>query len=738
MAENSKKVLKEVTVDDLFLNDTHCTYEIPIYQRNYAWEDDEISALIQDVWDACEHKLPVYYVGTLVCYDRGDQRFEIIDGQQRLTTIRLILGVFADDKTVVRNPLTYTARKRSADTIKAVPDFSNLEDRDEGITHGFEVAKHEMETRDLINNKKYKDYWLHNVRLVRYTVPKDIDLNQYFEVMNSRGEQLEMHEIVKASLMQRLSTDEERRAFHLIWDACSNMSTYIQQNLDMKFNPDSVFGVDRWNFLPHSFEELLKIYRTGKEKKPDARKEEPRTILDILKSDDKEDEDTSDASQEKDTFQPIIDFLNFLLIVLKITRMPEDGFVPRDFQLDDKQLLNAFRPKEIDVRQFIFNLLKARFFLDNYVVHHSNEADTAESNPWKLQVWCKVSDKGNEKSRYGLRDLCGFDQDKDKAIQQELLMLLSMFEVSFTARQRKNYLFYSLLYLMQTGKGRPDPKGYLTFTRKLADKYFYDVYLDEDQLNDRNVPGPNSFDDVILDERNFSADLTDAGQNVAHKDAAVFTDVYDDGTAETKGIPLFVFNYMDYRIWKLYATVLRGEASKKDSPKRNQFFHEILGCSDFGLEIFQRFYFSRTRRSLEHYFPQANVGTYEDAPTKAQINCFGNFAMIGSDANSAGSNWSPKTKLDHYQDSSGKISRVSTASLKFYVMMQMCRDKAEQHEKDEKCWLYPEIQNHQEHMVKILMRECASSALRIQAGESPAPVKPSKQPVHSLEAKAAR
>ena len=35
-------------------------------------------------------------------------------------------------------------------------------------------------------------------------------------------------------------------------------------------------------------------------------------------------------------------------------------------------------------------------------------------------------------------------------------------------------------------------------------------------------------------------------------------------------------------------------------------------------------------------------------------------------------------------------------------------------------------------------KECASSALRIQAGESPAPVKPSKQPVHSLEAKAAR
>ena len=35
-----------------------------------------------------------------------------------------------------------------------------------------------------------------------------------------------------------------------------------------------------------------------------------------------------------------------------------------------------------------------------------------------------------------------------------------------------------------------------------------------------------------------------------------------------------------------------------------------IGCSDFGLKVFNQFYFSRTRRSLEHYYPQANIGTY--------------------------------------------------------------------------------------------------------------------------------
>ena len=70
--------------------------------------------------------------------------------------------------------------------------------------------------------------------------------------------------------------------------------------------------------------------------------------------------------------------------------------------------------------------------------------------------------------------------------------------------------------------------------------------------------------------------------------------------------------------------------------------------------------------------------------------------MIGSEANSSGSNWSPKTKLDHYLDSSGKISQISVASLKFMVMMQMCRDNQK--------WEFDEIKNHQTKMIDILMK----------------------------------
>ena len=180
-----------------------------------------------------------------------------------------------------------------------------------------------------------------------------------------------------------------------------------------------------------------------------------------------------------------------------------------------------------------------------------------------------------------------------------------------------------------------------------------------------------------------------------------FNSIFGDGTNKSKGIPLFVFNYIDFVIWEKYADNLSGKELKKGySEERNKFFSD-LGCSDFGLKVFDQFYFSRTRRSLEHYYPQANIGAGID---ENQINCFGNFAMIGSEANSSGSNWSPKAKLDHYLDSSGKIALVSVASLKFRIMMQICKDNLFK-KNDGQEWLFPDIESHQKKMVSLLFAE---------------------------------
>ena len=76
------------------------TYIIPMYQRNYAWGEKEIDQLILDIQDyqkqtdqlnqgqTQENKK--YYIGTLVVFERSNGTYEIIDGQQRFTTLTLL------------------------------------------------------------------------------------------------------------------------------------------------------------------------------------------------------------------------------------------------------------------------------------------------------------------------------------------------------------------------------------------------------------------------------------------------------------------------------------------------------------------------------------------------------------------------------------------------------------------------------------------------------------------------
>ena len=660
--------LKEMSIAEIY-NGDKATYEVPIYQRNFAWEKDEISTLIQDVYDAYTAKKQTYFIGTLVSFHKGDQVYEVIDGQQRLTTINLVLGALG---IPLQNKLTYRARKKSNDTIKSIPGFK-IDEKDYGIVNGFKYAKDAID--ELVPKTcqdGFKTYFQNSVHMIHYQVPKDIDLNHYFEIMNSRGEQLEKHEIIKARLLEKLNNADKAK-FNRLWEYCSEMNAYIQQKYSSdKSSATQIFGKSLGNFgYVMDFDAL-----------PDV-----KDNINTLKISDLINYKGSDTQQDEedkiDTFQPIMDFSNFLLIVLKLTRMEESGFDPTSFNLDDKELIHEFDKVQVDkkfVKRFGFNLLMAKFLLDNYLVHHSNEADTIENNPWKLQYWQKEGKKGYLKNLDGESDT-----------QNKLVQLLSMFEVSFTARQRKNYLFYCLLYLFRSDDW--DIGKYYEFLLGLADKYFKDVYLVADNLNEINTPKPGSFDNAILCDN--ALDIT------PHNGSFDFTAIYGDGTEISKGIPLFVFNYLDYKLWEKYVNELRGERTKEGSKERTEFF-ATLGCGDFGLKVFEQFYFSRTRRSLEHYYPQANANGKNGAPNENQINCLGNYAMIGSEANSSGSNWSPKTKLDHYLDASGKIKQVSVASIKFMIMMQKCKYNQNNRGAGQE-WNFDDIKEHQEKMLEVLL-----------------------------------
>ena len=170
MMNLGKIPLTALTIDELY-NVGRAPYEIPVYQRNYAWGKDEISALVQDVYDSmCKTGSKHYYIGTLVSFDRGEGRFEVIDGQQRLTTLYLVLRALGIN---VVNRLTYSARPAADAALKSLPDC-RTENADSGIIQGFKWTKRAIE--EIVPEsclQSFGQYLLKNVQIIHYIVAEN-------------------------------------------------------------------------------------------------------------------------------------------------------------------------------------------------------------------------------------------------------------------------------------------------------------------------------------------------------------------------------------------------------------------------------------------------------------------------------------------------------------------------------------------------------------------------------------
>ncbi len=108
-------------------------YEVPAYQRPYSWEEEHTEDLLRDIEEAYENGDKEYFIGAVITIERElNKRYEVVDGQQRLTTLNLIFARLREkiedgnakqvigQRILPRNPLTgqtevprLTLRKRT-------------------------------------------------------------------------------------------------------------------------------------------------------------------------------------------------------------------------------------------------------------------------------------------------------------------------------------------------------------------------------------------------------------------------------------------------------------------------------------------------------------------------------------------------------------------------------------------------------------------------------------------------
>ena len=242
-------------LDDETLFDKEAHYVIPRYQRAYAWEDKEIVQLIDDINDSVGD----YYIGSLVVAKvKGrEERYEVVDGQQRLTTLYLLLHYLVSHNGLegeVGKTLSFDCRPNSNYTLEHLQDLLSDEkllvgdeDRlEQSILNGLKAIDQKF-MAGAIDVDAFVER-LKMVILYRIEVPEHTDLNRYFEIMNTRGEQLEQHDILKAQLMGYLSNRKEQEFFSRVWSACSDMTGYVQMHF-AKAEREEIFG-GGWSYSP--------------------------------------------------------------------------------------------------------------------------------------------------------------------------------------------------------------------------------------------------------------------------------------------------------------------------------------------------------------------------------------------------------------------------------------------------------------------------------------------------------
>lgn len=638
-----------LTIDHLF-DDQGTFYTVPIYQRNYAWQAEQIEQLLSDIQGASREEEDAsgdetvkksYFLGNLMVtkHQGAPTNFEVIDGQQRLTTIYLILaflvnrGVTSKD---YQSRLRYESRPRATEALRHAsieasrPSAHSPNTEDTGIHQAYNVIQQFMDQHITGKSRRdFAEFLLTKVTVVRASLPPKTDFNRYFEIMNTRGQQLQQVDIIKARLMAHLASDAERDCFAWIWDACADMGSYVQMSLKPRDKGLSksteprteMFGED-WSWLSvSSFEKVLAVHERASARTPHKNLSSGSLTLSeaIAKY---EEMGTTESSEDQDNvrFRSTIEFPAFLLHVLNVMNS-EDDEEDDEGKLDDKALVRRFTvfldrqtaQKSCWVRAFAFELLRCRNLFDSYILKRQYFASKRDDGDWSLQRLINRQLK-NKAGYVNTFSRGGNDAEEDGDLDpaaNELLVLQSTLRVTYTSPRTMHWITRLLKLLVRSDRD------------KLTESY------------------------LASELRNYAR-------------GKVRNAFFKDEQPQGFSISRIVFTYLDYLLW-----INESEAKVK---------------SDF------RFSF---RNSIEHFYPQNPDKQQSGAAVSPErLHLLGNLALVSVGVNSKFSNNLPSVKAGTYEGT------IEKQSLKLRRMAKITRENGR--------WGDEEVRAHHSEMVDLL------------------------------------
>ena len=277
-------------LEDLFKG----MYNVPVYQRPYSWDKEQVEVLIDDIIEAynSDSKYEGYYTGNIIIHDKNEkidgliQKYDIIDGQQRITTFSLILmsaytcllakNADVNDRTVydIKSALWKEIHRKHDKEYKSVTlnsiekkCFCDLYDAcfinpknakifcdnyvcnstfEKRVINNFIYIYdrlYELDTDDLLD---FSDYLLRYIQFI--VIEANCSANKVFsmfESINSKGKKLENIDLIKTYIFSKIEED----AHDIYLDIWGKLIVLTKDNL--------------YDYLYNYIKAFLKYYRNS-------------------------------------------------------------------------------------------------------------------------------------------------------------------------------------------------------------------------------------------------------------------------------------------------------------------------------------------------------------------------------------------------------------------------------------------------------------------------------------------
>ncbi|WP_033613350.1 DUF262 domain-containing protein [Helicobacter pylori] len=225
-------------------------YQIPIYQRPYQWTKENCEKLLDDLFFNYEDdRESDYFCGSLVLIKSDTKTYDIVDGQQRLSTFillaKVLLALYSDrldgeNQEYLQESLSDRhgdkKERLSFDTIgsnakkyfeNALKYFDDNSHANNNKNNKNNYLKNAIFLKGYLEERKIEDInafikWLYdNVKFIKIICPNADKALRIFDVLNARGLPLNATDIFKGRLLKELTNEKDQKELVFSWNALS-------------------------------------------------------------------------------------------------------------------------------------------------------------------------------------------------------------------------------------------------------------------------------------------------------------------------------------------------------------------------------------------------------------------------------------------------------------------------------------------------------------------------------------